>query len=152
MAKNDPYEAHLKRLNARIQRDQNSYIEGLKSELMKKPASGQTLEEKDINKRRILNYVHKYVFLQKLAPIVNLPYSQVVARIKEGSKVRDLLVVLLAVRDVFGVILRIKTVVIIASAVFFFFVEYWFHYYTALSFKDINITFKTIIEKIPPFF
>ena len=78
MAKNDPYEAHLKRLNARIQRDQNSYIEGLKSELMKKPASGQTLEEKDINKRRILNYVHKYVFLQKLAPIVNLPYSQVV--------------------------------------------------------------------------
>jgi len=152
MNKNNLYQNHLKRLNAKIQRDQNAYIEDLKNELLTKPAPGQTVKEKEMNKQRILSYVHKYVFLQKLSPIANVPYSQVVARIKEGSKVKDLLRILLVVRDVFGTIFRVKAVLIIASAVFFFLIEYWFHYYTTLSFKDVNITYKTIIEKIPPFF
>ena len=152
MNKTNVYQSQLKRLNFRIQRDREAYIKNLKHELLTKPAPGQSLGEKELNKQRILNYVHKYVFLQKLTPIVSIPYSQVLTRIKEGSKVKDFLMVLLVVRDVFGTIFRLKAVLIIASAVFFFLIECWLHYYTTMSFKDVNITYKTIIEKIPPFF
>lgn len=149
--KDNLYQKHLKRLNAKIQRDQNLYFRDLKNELLTKPIPGQTPEEKQLNKQRILNYVHKYVFLQKLSPISSVPYDQVIARIKEGSKVKDWLITLLLVRDIFGTIFRVKSFLILASAVLFFSFEYWLHYHTSVSLKDINVTYQTVIEKIPPF-
>lgn len=150
--KNNLYQQHLKRLNAKMRRDQDLYFKDLKNELLTTTTPGQTPEEKQLNKKRILNYVHKYVFLQKLSPILSVPYDQVIARIKEGSKVKDWLITLLLIRDIFGTIFKVKSFLILASAVFFFSFEYWLHYHTSVSLKDINVTYKTIIEKIPPFF
>jgi len=146
------YHQHLKRLNAKIRRDQDLYFRDLKNEFVMNPMSGQTSQDKQLNKQRILNYVHKYVFLQKLSPVLSVPYDQVITHIKEGSKVKDWLILGLLIRDIFGTIFGIKSLLILVSAIFFFAFEYWLHYYTSVSLKDIHVTYKTIIEKIPPFF
>lgn len=150
-AKNKLFERHLKRTRERIQKEQNLYYENLKSELISKPLIGQSLEEKEKSKRKLLDYIHKYVFLQRLEPI-DTSSLKVLDILRANSKAKIFFKQMLLFRDLFGSILKIKSVLIFLSAIFFFFLEYWIHYYSSFLLKDVNVTLQMIIDKIPPFF
>jgi hypothetical protein len=63
------YYSHLKKTRERIVKEQDLFFEILKDSLINQPLEGQTKENKEENKKRLLNYVHRYVFLQRLQPI-----------------------------------------------------------------------------------
>lgn len=145
------FQQNLVRTRQRIERQNNLAFEELKKEFTKHPALDvKTEEERKRDRKRLLKYVHKYVFLQKLEPIDNSSVEAINAFNKD-LKNRDLLKKILLFRNVFSRFFRLKSVIILSSAFFFFFIEYYLHYYSSFSFKDINVTFEDIITKIPPF-
>jgi hypothetical protein len=142
---------HLEKLRERIRKQQENYFENLKKDFINKPAPGQTIEEMRFNRSRLLNYVHRYVFLQKLEPFYynSRQFEQIVL---EKSRVRKFLRYFLWVKTFLVQFLQLRSVLLILSAVFFFFAEYVIYKYSLVSYKDVNITFQDIINKIPPFF
>jgi hypothetical protein len=149
--KNNLYERHLRQTRARIDKEQKLYFENLKNELINKSVLGRPVDEKKENERKILDYVHKYVFLQQLQPVDNSSVK-IFKIIKESSRIKFFLRQIILFRDILGSFFGLKSVLVLSSAIFFFFLEYWFHYYSSISLKDVNITIKDIIDKIPPFF
>lgn len=145
------YKRHLAKTRERIVKEQHLYFETLKDELINKPFKGQTLEEKQLNKKRLLDYVHRYVFLKNLHPVES-NVSKINYIFNEKSKVKFFLRYLILIRDIFSNFISLRTVFILSSAFLFFFVEFFLHYYFNFSLKDINVTFQDIITKIPPFF
>lgn len=143
-------------LRKRIALEQKHYIDSLRDELVNKPLPGQTKEEKEASKHRLLKYVQRYVFLKNLEPL-----DTDVARgdlfktsifYDDSKRVKNFLGFLLMAREVLSNFLKMRSLVMAASVVFFFSFELWIHYYSSFSLKDVNISFQTIVDKIPPFF
>lgn len=145
------YQSQLKRMRESIAKDNELFFESLKDDFINKPLSGQTKEEKNQSKKRLLDYVHRYVFLQRLQP-VNSEIILVNSAINTNLKLASFLKYYIFFRNFIGNFFRIRAVLLIFSAVFFFFIEFFFHYYFSFSFKEINVTFQDFINKIPPFF
>ena len=145
------YYNHLKKTRERIVKEQDLFFEILKDSLINQPMEGQTKENKEENKKRLLNYVHRYVFLQRLQPI-DSSVSKVNKLALENYRVKIFIRSYLFVRNFIGNFFKIRAFVIILSAVFFFSFEYFMHYFSFFSLNEINVTFQDIINKIPPFF
>jgi hypothetical protein len=150
------YEKHKKNMQEHIAKEQKFFVEKLANELENDPLFfDQDLEGRRQNRQRLLNYVHRYVFLYNLKPIdiVAEAKKKQDSRtiLKEASRVRAFLGKLLLIRNFLNNFFKLRSIILIFSALFFFFCEYWVHYYSSFSFKDVNITYQSILEKIPPF-
>lgn len=142
-------------LRIRIALEQKHYIDGLRDELVNKPLPGQTKEDKEANKHRLLRYIQRYVFLKNLEPLdtdVERGDHLKMGILHDDSKrVKSFLGFLLRARELLSNFLKTRSLVMAASVVFFFSFELWIHYYSSFSLKDVNISFQTIVDKIPPF-
>jgi hypothetical protein len=145
------YNLHLKRTRERINKEQNLFMEVLKDNLINKPHDGQTKEEKIENKKRLLNFVHRYVFLQRLQPL-DSNVDKINRVVVESYRIKKFVKYYLFIRNFFGNFFKLRALFIILSAILFFFLEFFGHYFLLFSLNDINVTFQDIINKIPPFF
>lgn len=143
---------HRLLIRQRTDKERSLQLEIMKKEFLKHPLlDAQTSEERQKNKKRLLNYVHRYVFLQQLEPIDTS--SKIVSTLlNRDQNNKNFLHKFLFFRNFFFKFFNIKSVLLLFSCLFFFFIEYFIHYYSSFSFNDINITYQTIINKIPPFF
>lgn len=143
-------ELQRRKLRERIERDRKNFFDKLTEDFVKKPAPGQTVEEKEANKKRLLNYVHRYVFLQKLQPVES-PLEEVNKIMFETSRVKRFFRFFLIVRSFCSNFLQVRAFFIFLSAILFFSIEYVLRYVFHISWVDVNITFEDVIRKIPPF-
>lgn len=143
---------HRLLIRQRTDKERSLQLEIMKKEFLKHPLLDvQTSEERQKNKKRLLNYVHRYVFLQQLEPIDTS--SKIVSTLlNRDQNNKNFLHKFLFFRNFFFKFFNIKSVLLLFSCLFFFFIEYFIHYHSSFSFNDINITYQTIINKIPPFF
>lgn len=143
---------HRLLIRQRIDKERSSQLETMKQEFLKHPLlDSQTFEERQKNKKRLLNYVHRYVFLQQLEPVDNS--SEIVSNLlNKDQNNKVFLNKFLFFRNFFFKFFNIKSVLLLFSCLFFFSIEYFIHYHSSFSFNDINVTYETIINKIPPFF
>lgn len=147
----EAWEQQIARNRQRIKKEQQLYFDNYKKEFLTKSVITETTKMGDeFNKNRLLNYVHKYVFLQRLEPL-DTTSNEVLQLLKSDLNKKKYAKQLLDFRNVFTNFFRIKSAFILFSAFFFFFIEYYFHYYSSFSLNDVNVTFQTIINKIPPF-
>lgn len=143
-------EVQRRKLRERIERDRKIFFDKLTEDLIKKPAPGQTVEEKEANKKRLLDYVHRYVFLQKLQPVE--PSLDEFSKIAfETSRIKRFFKFFLVVRSFCSSFLQVRAFFIFLSVVLFFSIEYILKYVFHISWADVNITFDDVIRKIPPF-
>jgi hypothetical protein len=148
----ETWEQQIERNRQRIKKEQQLYFDNYKKEFLNKSViDGISAEDDKFMKKRLLDYVHKYVFLQRLEPLDNTS-TQVLQLLKSDLNKKNYAKQFFDLRNVFSNFFRIKSVFILFSAFFFFFIEYYIHYYSSFSLNDINITFESIINKIPPFF
>jgi hypothetical protein len=143
-------ELQRRRLRERIEHDRKVFFEKLTEDFIKKPAPGQTLEEKESNKRRLLNYVHRYVFLQKLQPVES-NLNEISRVTFETSRIRSFFRVFLVIRSFCSSFLQVRAFFLFFSAILFFSIEYILKYVFHISWVDVNISFEDVIRKIPPF-
>lgn len=148
----ETWEQQIERNRQRIKKEQQLYFDNYKKEFLNKSViDGISAEDDKFMKKRLLDYVHKYVFLQRLEPLDNTS-TQVLQLLKSDLNKKNYAKQFFDLRNVFSNFFRIKSGFILFSAFFFFFIEYYIHYYSSFSLNDINITFESIINKIPPFF
>ena len=143
---------HRLLIRQRIDRERISQLEIFKKEFLSHPSLDiQTPEERNKNKKRLLNYVHRYIFLQQLEPLDNSSV-EIDNLIKRDLNNRTFLQKFLLFRNFVSKFFSIKVVLLLCSCLFFFSLEYFIHYYSSFSFRDVNVTYETIITRIPPFF
>jgi len=117
---NQLYNLHLKRTRERINKEQNLFMEVLKDNLINKPQEVQTKEEKDENKKRLLNFVHRYVFLQRLQPL-DSNVDKINRVVVESYRIKKFVKYYLFIRNFIGNFFKLRALLIILSAIFFFF-------------------------------
>lgn len=147
---------HLKLMRQKIQRDQKLEYENFRnSKLVSFSKEPKLTNERILHRKRLQEYVTKYVFLQNLQPLPSSsekPDSKALSVLRENYTAKDLIKRFLFFRNFFSKFLRIRSVFLVLSAFFFFSFEYYLRYYSSVSLNDINITYEFIIGKIPPFF
>src|ERR1700748_2760668 len=110
----DLFQLHLKKARERIANENKAYFERLQEEFLNKPAEGQTKEEKELNKKRLLNYVHRYVFLNRLQPI-DSNVNGLNDIVNNEKKVKSILAYYLLFRNVAGNFFKLRSILIIFS-------------------------------------
>lgn len=145
-----------KKFRERILREKEVDFAKWKKEIFESSESTISKEEREKRRKELLSFVDRYAFNSKLAPQSNLEQASTVTVgawfLREQNFLKRFLTFILLFRNFVNATLKIKSILILVSAFFLFTVEYWLHYYSSFSLKDINITFKDIIDKIPPFF
>ena len=147
---------HLNMMRQKIQRDQKLEYENFRnSKLVSFSKEFKLSDERILHRKKLQEYVTKYVFLQNLQPLPSVsekPDSRSLSILKENYTARDLIKKFLFFRNFFSKFLRVRFFLLVLSAFFFFSFEYYLRYYSYISFNDINVTYEDIIGKIPPFF
>lgn len=145
-----------KKFREKILREKEADFAKWKKEIFESSESTLSKEEREKRRKELLSFVDKYAFNSRLSASGN---SEEISTASAGSRflreqnfLKKFLNFILLLRNFVNSTLKVKSIFILASAFFLFTVEYWLHYYTSFSLKDVNITFKDIIDKIPPFF
>lgn len=147
-------EKSRKKFRERVFREQEMEFQKLKKDFIEGSLPQLSIEEREKRRTVLLNFVHRYVFINNLASFEASFETDVIREkyFKEIKSTKTIVQKILWLRIFIKQIFSFKSILILSSAFLFFFFEYILHYYTMVSLKDINITFKNIIEKIPPFF
>lgn len=144
-------ERRFKALNEKIARDREIAFEKWKREISESQDPTITKEERDKRRKELLNFVHRYVFEKKLGPVEKISVERIKLDYeREQSISKGFLQGMVTARNFLGAFFKIRAIMLLTSA-FFFSAEYWLHYYTSFSLKDVSITYQDVIEKIPPF-
>jgi hypothetical protein len=146
------FDRRRKNFYSRIQREREKSFQKLKNEILNTSDLYFTNEEKEQKKRELLNFVQRFVFTNNLKSSL-IEESQLIkaSYLKDKKFINNFFKIVLLFRSFLSKLPQLRAFLIIACVFFFFFFEYWFHYYTSFSLKNIQITYKDIIEKIPPF-
>lgn len=146
-------ERRRKKFLERVNQQQEALYQKWKKDILEGYDPNVGKEERERRKKELLDFVHRYVFVNNLKPVDQiLPDTMKLKFDREQTRLQRFINVLLLVRNFINYLPRFKTFMILCSAFLFFSFEYWLHYYTSFSLKDVNLTYKDIIEKIPPFF
>lgn len=111
---------HRLLIRQRTDKERSLQLEIMKKEFLKHPLlDSQTSEERQKNKKRLLNYVHRYVFLQQLEPIDTS--SKIVSTLlNRDQNNKNFLRKFLFFRNFFFKFFNIKSVLLLFSCLFFF--------------------------------
>lgn len=116
----ETWEQQIERNRQRIKKEQQLYFDNYKKEFLNKSViDGISAEDDKFMKKRLLDYVHKYVFLQRLEPLDNTS-TQVLQLLKSDLNKKNYAKQFFDLRNVFSNFFRIKSVFILFSAFFFF--------------------------------
>jgi len=145
-------ERRFRKLNEKIAKDREIAFEKLKKEIFENHDPTITKEEREKRRKELLNFVHRYAFEKRLGPVEQISAEQIKSNYnREQSALKNFVRVMIMVRNFFNVFFKIRSITLLVSAFFFFSAEYWLHYYTSFSLKYVCVTYKDVIEKIPPF-
>jgi len=136
----------------RIKAQREKAFQKLKDEILNTNDLYFTNEEKEQKKKELLKFVQRFVFTNNLKTTLFEESEAIKASyLKDKKFVNNFLKTFLFLRNFVNELPKFKSFLIIFCIFSFFFLEYWFHYYTSFSLKNVQISYKDIIEKIPPF-
>jgi len=98
----ETWEQQIERNRQRIKKEQQLYFDNYKKEFLNKSViDGISAEDDKFMKKRLLDYVHKYVFLQRLEPLDNTS-TQVLQLLKSDLNKKNYAKQFFDLRNVFS--------------------------------------------------